>query len=288
MSFDRTGNVTLENPADVVPEDPAYSIPGTPGAASVTTIVASGLASLNGGIAVDSTAFTVADTSGNTAIAGTLAVTGATTLTGALTANGGITCDTDKFTVADTSGNTAIGGTLAVTGATTLTGALTANGGITCDTDKFTVADTSGNTAIGGTLAVTGASTLTGAVTAAEAGGNVTAKGFKISDGGTVTQATNITTGVTLSKTTGQITTVTAPSIAAAAEATFTVTNTLVAATSIVLVAVADQFDDGLVVATVSAIGSGTFDITLTNLSAAAVSAGSAVINFAVFEGSAT
>jgi len=38
-----------------------------------------------------------------------------------LVANGGITCDTDKFTVADTSGNTAIGGTLDVTGATTLT-----------------------------------------------------------------------------------------------------------------------------------------------------------------------
>ena len=46
--------------------------------------------------------------SGNTAIAGTLAVTGATTLTGALAANGGITCDTNAFTVEDTTGNTAI------------------------------------------------------------------------------------------------------------------------------------------------------------------------------------
>ena len=83
-----------------------------------------------------------------------------------LTANGGIACDTDKFTVADTSGNVATAGTLSVTGATTLsstlavTGALSANGGITCDTDKFTVADTSGNVATAGTLDVTGATTL--------------------------------------------------------------------------------------------------------------------------------
>jgi len=50
----------------------------------------------------------------NGTVAGTLVVTGATTL------NGGLVMDTDKFTVADTSGNTSIGGTLSVTGATTL------------------------------------------------------------------------------------------------------------------------------------------------------------------------
>ena len=75
---------------------------------------------------------------------GTLAVTGISTLTGALNANGGIACDTNKFTVADTSGNVATAGTLAVTGISTLTGALNANGGIACDNNKFTVADTSG------------------------------------------------------------------------------------------------------------------------------------------------
>ena len=50
----------------------------------------------------------------------TLAVTGITTLTGALNANGGIAVDTNAFTVADTTGNTAIAGTLGVTGTTTL------------------------------------------------------------------------------------------------------------------------------------------------------------------------
>jgi len=92
-------------------------------------------------------------------------LTGATTVTGALAANGGITCDTDKFVVADTTGNTTIAGTLAVTGASTLTGALAANGGITCDTDKFTVADTTGDTTVAGTLGVTGVITATAGVT---------------------------------------------------------------------------------------------------------------------------
>lgn len=99
---------------------------------------------------------------------------------------------------------------------------------------------------------------------------------------GTVTQGTSITTGVTLDKRRGIITTVTAPAIAAAAEATFTVTNSFVGANSVIAIAVDDQFTDGLVIAAVTAIGSGSFDITLTNVSAAAVSAGTAKIRFIV------
>ena len=109
-----------------------------------------------------------------------------------------------------------------------------------------------------------------------------------ISDGGTVTQATSITTGVTLSAKSGQITTVTNPAIAAGAEATFTVTNTKVGVTDVVIVNVNDQFTDGLVIAAVTAIAAGSFDITLTNVSAAAVSAGTAVINFIVIDGSSS
>ena len=60
-------------------------------AGSFTTVGSSGLATLN-----------------------SLTVTGATAL------NGGLTMDTNKFTVADTSGNTAIAGTLDVTGQTTV------------------------------------------------------------------------------------------------------------------------------------------------------------------------
>lgn len=135
---------------------------GTLSVTGITTLT--GALNANGGIAVDGTAFTVADTTGNTSIAGTLGVTGVTTLTGALNANGGIAVDTNAFTVADVTGNTSIAGTLGVTGVTTLTGALNANGGIAVDTDRFVVADTTGNTTIAGTLGVTGVITATGGV----------------------------------------------------------------------------------------------------------------------------
>ena len=72
---------------------------------------------------------TVAITNAAT-VGSTLGVTGATTLTGALAANGGITVDSTAFVVADTTGNTSIGGTLAVTGASTFTGNATFNGTI--------------------------------------------------------------------------------------------------------------------------------------------------------------
>ena len=48
--------------------------------ASITTLTASGATSLNGGLTMDTSAFAVADTSGNTQIAGTLGVTGTSTL----------------------------------------------------------------------------------------------------------------------------------------------------------------------------------------------------------------
>jgi len=54
------------------------------------------------------------DVDENATVTGTLGVTGDLTASGALNANGGIACDTNKFTVADTTGNTAIAGTLTV------------------------------------------------------------------------------------------------------------------------------------------------------------------------------
>lgn len=61
--------------------------------------------------------------------------TGTLAATGALSANGGITVDTSAFTVADTSGNVATTGTLAVTGASTLTGAVTTAADLTVSAD---------------------------------------------------------------------------------------------------------------------------------------------------------
>ena len=209
-----------------------------------------------------------------TKITTTLEVAGATTLTGELIANGGITCDTDAFTVADTSGNTAIKGTLTVTGATVL------NGGLTMDTNKFTVADTSGNTVIGGTLAVTGAVSAANAVLSSHATGGI---GYATGAGGAVSQETNRTTGVTLNKICGTITTHNA-SLAAGAEATFKVTNSAVAATDVVVVSLQDKSATALSIPFVTDVTAGAFDITLTNLDASTADTSASVINFVVIK----
>ena len=111
-------------------------------------------------------------TTGNTAVAGTLGVTGAATLsssldvTGATGVDGDFDINTNKFTVASSTGNTAVAGTLGVTGAATLsssldvTGATGVDGDFDINTNKFTVASATGNTAVAGTLGVTGAATL--------------------------------------------------------------------------------------------------------------------------------
>ena len=105
--------------------------------------------------------------------------------------------------------------------------------------------------------------------------------------GGSVTQTTNRSTGVTLSKYSGQITTDTT-SLAAGAEATFAVTNTLVAATDVVVVSCAGGQTSGTSIPAVTGIGSGSFSITLTNLHASTADTGAMVINFAVFKSSAS
>jgi hypothetical protein len=112
------------------------------------TLDVSGAADIGGDFSVATNKFTVAATTGNTAIAGTLGVTGNTTLTGTLTAsntaqfnqsvtvsgatalNGGLTMDTDKFVVADSTGNTTIAGTLDVDGAVNLNSSLTVDGAV--------------------------------------------------------------------------------------------------------------------------------------------------------------
>jgi hypothetical protein len=92
-----------------------------------------------GDFSVATNKLTVASASGNTAVAGTLAVTGATNLSSLIT-----------------SGAATIGGALNVTGATTLTGNLTIPGNLAV-TGTSTL---TGATAVTGTLGVAGASTL--------------------------------------------------------------------------------------------------------------------------------
>jgi len=88
----------------------------TSGATTLASLTVTGAAALDGGITADTTAFTVADTSGNVATAGTLLAAGAASL------NGGITVDTSNFAVNGTTGAVSTASTLAVTGLSTLTG----------------------------------------------------------------------------------------------------------------------------------------------------------------------
>lgn len=103
--------------------------------------------------------------------------------------------------------------------------------------------------------------------------------------GSTVTQATSRSTGVTLSKATGKITT-TADSLAAATTVTFTVTNTKVAATDVIIISKVSGDADTL--AFVSAVAAGSFDVTLYNTHAANADTTAFVFNFAVIKGSIT
>lgn len=103
--------------------------------------------------------------------------------------------------------------------------------------------------------------------------------------GGEVTQATNRTTAVTINKPTGVITTDDA-SLAAGEEATFTVNNTEVQANDVIVVSVQDKGATGLVVAYVSDVVAGSFDITLTNLDGATASTDAVVINYAIIRAS--
>lgn len=103
-------------------------------------------------------------------------------------------------------------------------------------------------------------------------------------DRGTVTQATSITTGVTLNKLAGTITTV-SQTLAAGAEATFTVTNSEVAATDIPVVALKSTASaGGPFMLAVTAVAAGSFDITITNPSAATAGNNTLVINFAILK----
>lgn len=120
---------------------------------------------------------TVASASGNTAVAGTLAVTGATNLSSLIT-----------------SGAATIGGALNVTGATTLTGNLTVPGNLAV-TGTSTL---TGATAVTGTLGVTGASTLAsvGVTGAATVGTTLGVTGVSTLASAVVTGA--VTVGTTL------------------------------------------------------------------------------------------
>jgi hypothetical protein len=119
-------------------------------------------------------------------------------------------------------------------------------------------------------------------ITTASATGNL---GYTAGSGGAVTQLTNRTTGVTVNKPTGQITTNNA-SLAAEAAAEFTVTNSQVAIGDVVVVSIQSGTNGGNTAVFVSVTAAGSFNIKVANNNAAAGTAetGAIIINFAVIK----
>lgn len=100
---------------------------------------------------------------------------------------------------------------------------------------------------------------------------------------GSVTQLTDKTTAVEINALSGQIT-IDDASLAAAGEATFTVNNSLVAATDVPVVVVQDQGATGEIVAFVTDVADGSFDVTIANLHATTAHTSAGVLNFAVLK----
>ena len=149
---------------------------------------------------------------GAVVLSSTLGVTGVTTLTGLLNANGGIAVDTNAFTVADGTGNTAIGGTLAVTGNTTLTGDLAVNGAdiTTTATGTATLFNTNATTLnIGGASTTVSIGALTGTTTINNANtvvtGDLAVQGGDITSSSTTFNLLNSLTTLNIGTSTGTI-----------------------------------------------------------------------------------
>lgn len=108
--------------------------------------------------------------------------------------------------------------------------------------------------------------------------------GYATGAGGAVTQITSRSTTVVLSTLCGTITT-DSTSLAAAAEATFTVTNTLVAATDVVVCCVkSGGTTPGSTWAAVTAVAAGSYQITVSNMHASTADTAALVINVAVIK----
>lgn len=101
-----------------------------------------------------------------------------------------------------------------------------------------------------------------------------------------VTQASSITTGVTCSAYSGVITTV-SQTVAAGGEAEFTVTNTLVEATDVVVACIKTHTSAGSFIVATSAVANGSFKLHLTNLHASSAGNNVLVINFIVLKATA-
>ena len=103
--------------------------------------------------------------------------------------------------------------------------------------------------------------------------------------GGTITQATSRTTGVTLDKLSGQITLFAATAISGHASNEFTLTNSFIDATDVVHVCFASGLTGASYGVTVTAVSAGSCKITVSNFSNSATPSDTPVLNFVVIKG---
>jgi hypothetical protein len=104
--------------------------------------------------------------------------------------------------------------------------------------------------------------------------------GYTAEASGTVTQLTDKSTGVTLNKSAGQITTNNA-ALANATNVTFTLTNSTISAKDVIILSVSSGATAGAYNCWISSKATGSCTITLRNISASPLSE-AVVINFAV------
>jgi hypothetical protein len=107
--------------------------------------------------------------------------------------------------------------------------------------------------------------------------------GYGTGSGGTVTQATSKTTGVTLNKPTGAVT-LNSEALAAGAVVSFTLTNNKISSADVPSVAIKDGSTAGAYTMTVDAVATGSCRVSLRNQSAGSLSE-AVVLSFALVKG---
>ena len=134
--------------------------------------------------------------------------------------------------------------------------------------------------ATNGAITITPGSTQTALVNAG------VGLGYGVGTGGSVTQATSKSTGVTLNKAAGQITMNNA-ALAATTSVAFTLTNSAIGANDTVVVSLASGNTANSYTVSVDAVAAGSCSISLRNYSAGSLGE-AVVLNFAVIKGATT
>jgi hypothetical protein len=149
-----------------------------------------------------------------------------------------------------------------------------------------TNANLTGDVTSSGNATTIGTAKVTNAMLASNASPSI-GIGYATGAGATVTQATSRTTGVTLNAICGSVVTSTA-SLAAGVTASFTVTNSSVAISDVVLCSIRSGQTNKATRAIVSTTAAGSFEITVTNRGdgtwAGAAEVGAIVINFVIIK----